>query len=142
MESEPPRIFRSLEATLGARVRLTGFERLVGPMEWSTKKIFGFHRHRDPAQPKAERPKRFTWDVWLWLGSHGLNLSCYGVAPPQPSLDDARGWAIDFAEAHGFKAIERQRARRRPRPKLSVISGGLDATSPTPLPSPLVNPET
>jgi hypothetical protein len=83
------------------------------------KKVFGFHRH------KNRRSKTWGFDVWLWVDGSGMNLTAHGLSPFHRRLDDARQWAIDFAKAHGFTAMQRgKRPRRQRPPTLTLVKGG------------------
>lgn len=108
---------RSLGATLGG-LGATAMLSLFGlkPEDWETsKKVFTSHRRRDGGE--------WGWEVWLWLGAHGMNLTIYGVAPFPRHRWEAENWMCDFAEAHGFKAMKRVRPKKKPAPKLTLIIG-------------------
>lgn len=83
------------------------------------KKLFGFHRHKD------RKAGHWGFDVWLWIDQAGMNLTAQRVSPFHSKLDDARGWAIDFAKAHGFEARQRAPYKKiKKRPMLTAIDGG------------------
>lgn len=112
---------RSLGATLGAvHARTLGraLEAFGLPaVDYAGgRKVFSFHRHKD------RKLGRWGFDVWLWINESGTNLTAYGLSPFHRRLDDARSWAIDFAKAHGFVAMQRgKRPKERPRPKLTLV---------------------
>ena len=105
----------SLQLKLGRGLRF--MEAVVGRVDWSDEKVFGFHRHKD------RELDCWGWDIWLWVGSHGLNLTSHGVAPFPNTKADARDWVCDFAEEHGFEPWERQRPNRgqRGKPRLTLL---------------------
>lgn len=93
------------------------------PIDWGDPKSFTFRR--------CKIDGAWRWEVGLNVGRLWTNLSSYKVSEYQPSLSAAREWAIDFADRHGFKAMEAKSAPRRsprkPAPPLRLI-----VSAPTP----------
>lgn len=71
------------------------------------RKVFMFRRGTEAGV--------WGWDIFLWIGRLCLNLSAdWGdlrvpaprIAPRPRHLEQARRWAVAFAEQHGFEPVE------------------------------------
>jgi hypothetical protein len=93
------------------------------PVDWTQPKTFTFRRRK--------RDSVWGWEIGLNIGQLWMNLTCESTdpAPHVKTLDEARTWAIGFAERHGFAPMERKRQpRRKPRPRLRVVRAESEGT--------------
>lgn len=112
---------KTLGMLLGPLSDRSGMTTLVGRPDYAGPKLFGFHLRR--ANPKKGRVRNI--EVWLWFGRSGVNLSADRIAPPLQEWKDAHNWACDFAETHGFEAMQRApKKKQRQPPKLTLVPGG------------------
>ena len=115
---------RTLGATLTGHVAsFDPVARALGlpPVDFDAPKAFTFRRRK--------REGRWGWEIGLHIGRLWLNLSCCST-DPSPHLrtrDEARAWAIRFAERHGFQPMEQPQPRRRKRPDLRLVVTSSDA---------------
>lgn len=90
-------------------------------IDWTEQKHFSFHRRKLDG--------RWGYQIMLHVGRWGLNMAVQHPARPfPPRLELARQWAVDFANAHGFKPMQAappRGLRPPPRaPRLRVHEGG------------------